>query len=70
MTGDEAYAILSNRIKKLQFSGGGVTDYRDLTGKPVINDVTLIGSLSLADLGIDEISNEKIEEIIQSIGGL
>ena len=32
--------------------GGGTSDYNDLTNKPVVNSVTLAGSKSLSDLGI------------------
>lgn len=32
--------------------GGGVTDYSELTGKPQINSITLIGNKALSDLGI------------------
>lgn len=70
MTGDEAYAILSRIIRNLQITGGGVTDYRDLTNKPYVNGVELTGRLSLEDLGIEEISNTQIDQIIKDIGGL
>lgn len=32
--------------------GGGTGDYPDLTNKPKINDVTLLGEMSAADLGL------------------
>ena len=70
MSGDEAYVLLIQKIKELQISGGVITDYKDLSGKPNVNGVTLTGSLSLEDLGIEEISNIRIDQIIQSIGGL
>lgn len=70
MSGDEAYVLLLQKIKELQISGGVITDYKDLSGKPIVNGVTLAGSLSLEDLGIEEISNIRIDQIIQSIGGL
>ena len=70
MSGDEAYVLLLQKIKELQISGGVITDYKDLSGKPTVNGVTLTGSLSLEDLGIEEISNIRIDQIIQSIGGL
>lgn len=70
MSGDEAYVLLLQKIKDLQISGGVITDYKDLLGKPIVNGVTLAGSLSLEDLGIEEISNTRIDQIIQSIGGL
>lgn len=34
--------------------GGGTSNYTDLTNKPKINGVTLVGSKSTSDLGIDE----------------
>jgi len=34
--------------------GSGTTDYNDLTNKPSINDVTLEGNVSFADLGLQE----------------
>ena len=34
-------------------SGGGTSDYNDLTNKPQINGVTLTGNKSTSDLGID-----------------
>lgn len=43
-----------------QSSGGGtgVSDYKDLSGKPQINGVTLQGNLTTKDLGIKEFSGE------------
>ena len=70
LTGEEAYALLINKIRQLQVTGGVITDYRDLTGKPSINGVTLTGNVSLESLGIEEMSNMRIEQIIQSVGGL
>lgn len=32
--------------------GGGTTDYTDLTNKPKINNVELLGNKSLADIGV------------------
>lgn len=52
-------------------SGGtGDRNYENLKNKPSINGVKLIGDVSLEELGIAEISNSEIEEIIKSIGGL
>ena len=33
--------------------GGGTTDYRDLSNKPKINNVELVGNKTAADLGLD-----------------
>ena len=68
---EEVYALLNKRIQESGGSGGGGTsNYNSLSNKPVINGVTLTGNLSLEDLGIEEISNTEIEQIINSIGGL
>lgn len=51
MTGDDAYAILHNKIG----SGGGgtgTTNYNDLINKPTINGVELAGNKTSADLKI------------------
>ena len=32
--------------------GGGTFDYNELDNKPIINDITLSGSMTLEDLGI------------------
>lgn len=45
-------------------------DYEKLAKKPSINGVTLIGDKTLEEIGIAEISNLEIEEIIKSMGGL
>ncbi len=56
------------KIKSIQSSGsGGVSDYKDLNGKPQINGVTLQGNLTLQDLGLNE-SNTPIGEIISYMG--
>lgn len=54
-------------------SGGNPSreyDYEKLKNKPSINGVELIGDKTLEEIGIGEISNSEIEEIIKSIGGL
>lgn len=56
MKADDVYAILNKKIKNVQASGGGITEYRDLSGKPQINGVTIQGELSLEDLGINNFS--------------
>lgn len=50
--------------------GGGDNNYENLKNKPSINGVKLIGDVSLEELGLAEISNSEIEDIIKSIGGL
>lgn len=51
MTGDDAYAILHNKMSSGGGSGG-TTNYNDLTNQPQINGVTLTGNKTSADLGI------------------
>lgn len=70
MTGEEAYALLYKKIQDIQISGGGVTDYRYLTGKPLINGVILDGSLTFEDLGIHELTESDVDKIIESLGGI
>lgn len=52
MEADDVYAVLNRKIKDMQASGSGVTDYADLDGKPQINGVTLQGNLTPDDLGL------------------
>ncbi len=52
MEADAVYALLKRKIEGIQTSGGGITDYRDLNGKPRINGVTLQGDLTSDDLGL------------------
>lgn len=40
------------QFKSISGGGGGTSDYSDLDNKPQINNVTLVGNKSLADLGI------------------
>ena len=49
MTGEEAYAILKRQIQ----SGGGTTNYNDLTNKPTFNGVTIEGDPTSQDYGIE-----------------
>ena len=53
MEADAVYALLKRKIEGIQTSGGGITDYRDLNGKPRINGVTLQGDLTSDALGLD-----------------
>ena len=46
------------------FPIGEEHDYNILNNKPIINDVVLEGDLTLADLGIESITNEEIDEIL------
>ena len=72
MRADDVFAILNKKIKNVQVSGGGVSDYKDLNGKPQINGVTLQGDMTLEDLGIVVMLNESagtpVGEIISYMG--
>lgn len=48
-------------------SGGGVTDYNFLTGKPQINGVTLEGNKTNEEIDIKALTNKQIDDIINSI---
>lgn len=39
-------------------------DYEPLLNKPQINDVTLLGNISLEDLGISALSSQDIDDVI------
>lgn len=58
MRADDVFAILNKKINNIHVSGGGVSDYKDLDGKPQINGVTLQGNVTLEDLGIEEFSGQ------------
>lgn len=42
-------------------------NYEDMTNKPRINGVELVGDLTLADLGLEEIQASDIDAIFESI---
>lgn len=52
MTGDDAYAILHNKIGSGGGGTGGTTNYNDLTNKPTINGVEVSGDKTSADYKI------------------
>ena len=47
--------------------GGGTSDYADLTNKPKINNVELVGNKSLNDLGIQPAGNYALESEIPDV---
>ena len=51
---------IAEAIKDIIISGGGTSDYDELTNKPQIAGITLSGNKSLADLGIA--STESVAE--------
>lgn len=48
----DVYAILKSKINSGGGSGGGTTNYNQLTNKPRINGIELSGNKTLDDLGI------------------
>lgn len=40
--------------------GSGTTDYNDLENKPSIEGTTLVGDLTLADIGVEPLTEEQI----------
>jgi hypothetical protein len=53
--GDQHKAlVIAGLVGSSGGGGGGTSDYNDLTNKPQINGVPLIGNKSTSDLGIDE----------------
>ena len=47
--------------------GGGTTDYNMLINKPMINNVPLEGNLTLSDLGISELTQAQIAELLTKL---
>lgn len=54
------YNATSGKFLPSNESGGGTTDYTDLSNKPSVNGVTLSGNKTSADLGISGGSNENL----------
>lgn len=52
LSGEEALVLAKKYTDEHGGSGGGTSNYNDLSNKPVINNVILSGSKSLSDLGI------------------
>lgn len=48
-------------------SGSGTSNYLELSNKPQINGVTLVGNKSLADLGVVKITDNEIDDIINNV---
>lgn len=55
----------ASMVNKVQVNN--TSDYRLLKNKPQIEDVELIGNKSFNDLGLTNISNMRIEEIIGGV---
>lgn len=64
--GGAVAAIYDKQGNSLEFQLGPVDrSYNSLTDKPSINGVELSGSLLLDDLGIEAITNDEIDEIVE-----
>lgn len=50
-------------------AGGGANDYNDLSNKPQINGVELSGNSTLADLGIQPVTDESLSTTDKTIVG-
>ena len=48
-------------------TGGGVRNYERLTHKPSINEIELNGDKSFTDLGLSELTNIEIAEIVNRV---
>lgn len=59
MTNENVYAALLKKIRDVQASGGGVSDYSDLTNKPQINGVILNGNKTPGELELINYSTKE-----------
>ena len=50
----------------IEISTGGTNDYNDLINKPSIEGVELIGDKSLEELGVEALTPQEIDAIINS----
>lgn len=58
---------MSSEFGSVTRTGGGTTNYERLTNKPSINDVALSGNKTIEDLGVRELTNLEIAEIINRV---
>lgn len=47
-----------------------MTDYETLVNKPTINGVTLTAGMSIEDIGVVELTNEMVSEIVLETFGV
>ena len=59
MTIEDVYASLMKKIRDIQASGGGVSDYGDLANKPQINGVILNGNKTSGELELIKYSTQE-----------
>lgn len=50
----------------IEISTGGTSDYNDLVNKPSIEGVELIGDKTLEELGVEALTPQEIDAIINS----
>ena len=55
--------------KKLTGSGGGASDYNDLTNHPQIDGITLVGNKTKTELGIQPSSDNTLSTTDKTITG-
>ena len=53
----------------IEISTGGTNDYNDLINKPSIEGVELVGDKSLEELGVEALTPQEIDAIINSQRG-
>lgn len=61
-TGGEVRMRVNESIRP---GSGRVSDYEDLSNKPSIEDVVLMGNKSFSDLGLEALTNEEIEVLLR-----
>ena len=53
----------------IELSAGGTNDYNDLINKPSIEGVELVGDKTLEELGVEALTPQEIDAIINSQRG-
>ena len=61
-TGGEVRMRVNESIRP---GSGGSSDYEDLSNKPSIESVTLMGNKTFSDLGLTPLTNEEIEALLR-----
>lgn len=63
----ESCGVLSATLNPPYIAGSEIVsvDYADITNRPTINGVELLGDLSLADLGLFEIQQADIDALFE-----
>ena len=65
----ESGGVVSATLNPAYIAGSNnvSANYEDMANKPSINGVELVGNLTLADLGLEEVQASDIDEIIENI---